>query len=77
MSRMLLHLCRGGLLTFIVMMTTQLVIEQSSHFRQLIGIASGGDLMVHSSFKPTGGMEQRAAGYLRRQDGVPLSVLLA
>ena len=77
MSGTLLHLCRGGLLTFIVMMTTQLVTEQSSHFRQLIGIASGGDLIVHLSFQPTGGIEQRVAGHLRRQDGVPLSVLLA
>ncbi|RVW22583.1 hypothetical protein CK203_098992 [Vitis vinifera] len=40
---------QDGFLTFVVMMTAQLVTEQSSPFRQLTGIASEGDLLVHLS----------------------------
>ena len=71
------HLCRGGFLTFAVMMTAQLITEQSSPFRWLIRIASGGELMVHLSPQFAGSMVHRVAGRLRRQGDVPSSVLLA
>ena len=71
------HLCWDGFLTFVVMMTTQLVTEQSSPFRWLIGIASGGDLMIHLSSQSAGGMVQCVASCLGRQSDVPSSMLLA
>ena len=71
------HLCRGGFLTFTVMMTTQSITEQSSPFRWLTRIASGGELMVHLSPQFAGSMVHRVAGRLRRQGDVPSSVLLA
>ena len=71
------HLCWDGFLTFVVMMTTQLVTEKSSPFRRLIGIVSEGDLMVHVSPQSVGGMVQCVASRFWRQGDVPSSVLLA
>ena len=56
----------GVFLTFVVMMTTQLIIEQLSPFRRLTGITNGGDLIVHLSPQSAGGMVQCVAGRLRR-----------
>ena len=66
-SRIVSPLCWDDFLTFVVMMKAQLVTEQSSPFRRLIGIARGGDLMVHLSPQPVGGMVQCVAGRLRNR----------
>ena len=76
MFGMVSHLCLDDFLTFAIIMTTQVMTEQSSPFRRLTGIASGDDLMVHSSPQSAGGMVQHVAGRLRRQGDVPSSVLL-
>ena len=59
------------------MMTAQLMLEQSSPFRRLTRIASGGDLMAHLLSQFASDMVQHVVGRLRRQSDVPLSTLLA
>ena len=57
------HLCWDGLLTFTVMMATQMVAEQSSLFRQLTGIVGGrrpGCLLVTSFYRQHGAERSRS-----------------